>query len=1118
MTYGYLVGTQQGQFSHSEGQFNKTIGDGSHSEGNNNVSLGLYSHTEGESGRAKGEASHTEGQDGLAVGDYSHAENNSQAIGNQAHSEGGQTLASAINSHSEGYISTAGQDVVLVSSYSYPTVTVNAMDLSDYDFNQTIFFDNTATNNPIFGTISNFQYPTILTNNALLAHYFMEDNAPNTIVIDNIGNFNATASFNTSGNTVVGQINNALTFDGITDAVVVSADLGFGAMAFSEFAWIKTTTDVRWIITHDANNGLFGVGTAFGGSHKLNFYDGITWHISTGPDIDDGIWHHVGIVRNEGNYILYVDGVAETFSGNIGLILTGPTYIGKFYNNNASNFEGIIDDVRFYRGQINQTDVDNIYNSGSGTQDEPALIGTTLTHNSTFDVNIDLSIFDIPNLRFVGTQKGFGAHVEGVNNQAFNDGSHAEGQNNLALGISSHVEGDTNVAFGVASHTEGQDSLAIGNQSHAEGNSFAYGENSHAENTSIAFGLNTHSEDGASAVALDSHAEGDSTSGQSFYTAFVSGTTVSVLGNLLAINYQFGVAVFTDNYSSPFFSVERVVSDITFDGSNTVFTIDSPLPVDMRNIVFGGTNPGQYSHAEGHQTQTLGESAHSEGNFTIAFGVNSHSEGNNTLAIGYSSHAEGESYTYGDYSHADGSSIAIGINSSASNESNANAEASHSEGSSLAGQTSYVGNVSGTTVSVMADLTNYNFTSTIFTDNNFAPFFSTGRNVSNVIFNSGTSTTTFDIDFVLPVQDSSDIQFVGTWQGQKSHAEGNSTQTLGVGSHSEGDSTIASGYASHAEGYQSIASGAQSHAEGNGSLAIGESSHAEGFGTVAVGNYSHAEGGFALAIGVGSHSEGQSNAYGELSHAANSSVSLGRNSNAVNASNANAMDSHTEGSSQTGQNQIEANVSGTTVNTNLDVDLTGYDFTNTLFFDNGFTPFFSEMRFVSSVIYASGTGTSFTINSTLPIPDNTNIYFVGTDKGRYSHAEGDLSFASGYASHAQGYDSHAIGNTSFAGGSTTYAYDNNNFAFGDSAETHGDNSIAIGVDVTASGTSSWIFGDSDTVSGGMGLTNSINDSLLMRFAGGVIAASGTDICLTSPDNNKWRLQVSNIGVLSVVPY
>ena len=106
---------------------------------------------------------------------------------------------------------------------------------------------------------------------------------------------------------------------------------------------------------------------------------------------------------------------------------------------------------------------------------------------------------------------GYGAHVEGMNNNALGSCSHSEGYNTQAKANSTHAEGDTTIAFGEASHAEGYNTQANGNQSHAEGSgTIAIGNSAHAEGVStVASGSFSHAEGShTKSIGRDSHSEG----------------------------------------------------------------------------------------------------------------------------------------------------------------------------------------------------------------------------------------------------------------------------------------------------------------------------------------------------------------------------------------------------------------------------------------------------------------------------------------------------------------------------------------------------------------------------------------------------------------------------------
>lgn len=68
-----------------------------------------------------------------------------------------------------------------------------------------------------------------------------------------------------------------------------------------------------------------------------------------------------------------------------------------------------------------------------------------------------------------------------------------------------------------------------------------------------------------------------------------------------------------------------------------------------------GSNIGNYSNAEGYNTQAAGAYSHAEGKGAGAGGIDSHAEGEDTRATGKSSHAEGRDTTAsGNASHAGG--------------------------------------------------------------------------------------------------------------------------------------------------------------------------------------------------------------------------------------------------------------------------------------------------------------------------------------------------------------------------------------------------------------------------------------------------------------------------------
>lgn len=110
-------------YSHSEGYLTQASGKAAHAEGYGTLSgdttsltattdsatdNGLYTHAEGNGSIASGHAAHAEGRDTQATGFCDHAEGQSTvASGSRSHAEGQNTKASNKNSHAEGEGSTA---------------------------------------------------------------------------------------------------------------------------------------------------------------------------------------------------------------------------------------------------------------------------------------------------------------------------------------------------------------------------------------------------------------------------------------------------------------------------------------------------------------------------------------------------------------------------------------------------------------------------------------------------------------------------------------------------------------------------------------------------------------------------------------------------------------------------------------------------------------------------------------------------------------------------------------------------------------------------------------------------------------------------------------------------
>jgi hypothetical protein len=596
----------------------------------------------------------------------------------------------------------------------------------------------------------------------------------------------------------------------------------------------------------------------------------------------------------------------------------------------------------------------------------------------------------------IRTIPGNYSHAEGSGTQAVGNYSHAEGNLTNALGNYSHAEGFDTLTQGSYSHAEGRGTYAQGVSSHAEGqNTTASADYSHTEGyitkTGITTAFTTREGDGVGSglVRIDS-TYGDVTA------YFTPGNYLYLYDNVF--NNTYGYASFlidTVTWNDPETFIQLVDTSVT---TATAYVGD--LAYLKNNGTFGGnkTIPGNYSHAEGFQTQAIGYSSHAEGTETQTVGSNSHAEGAGTQALGISSHAEGATtISKGDYSHAEGSdTVSSGSYSHAEGELTiASGYASHAEGNITKAIGDY-SHAEGDNTQAKGNYSHAEGQETISSGS-----YSHAEGYATIA--SGSYSHAEGARTQATGAASHTEGFYTTASGYASHAEGENTTAIGDYSHAEGRDTISIGIYSHAEGIACIASGSYSHAEGNGTTAIGSWSHTEGLNTITSGSYSHAEGFETIASGSYSHAEGrQTIASGSNSHAEGDlTISSGQSSHAEGFTTIASGDaSHAE----------------------------------------GFTT-------IASGSYSHAEGNTTLALGTYSHAEGQNTRAIGN----FSHAEGDSTTAQGNGSHAEGVVTLALGLNSHAEGLLTSASANYSHAEGQQTQARGEASHAEGLGTVALG-------------------------------------------------------------------
>lgn len=469
------------------------------------------------------------------------------------------------------------------------------------------------------------------------------------------------------------------------------------------------------------------------------------------------------------------------------------------------------------------------------------------------------------------------AHAEGFRTIANGDQSHTEGLDTRTYNSAAHAEGVDTKAYGRGSHTEGLTTTALTNYSHAEGEGTLAGSKGYYWEA-IELQKNDQGKVIGGVIYLTPTQLkkgqfpklGEGKTYDNLIPGYTIGDTIAIVND----NKHYTQAKIT--------SIDH--SKITFDGdigfteikkiidgdaereldeySISVILKPDPVHPDSK-IKAASLKPN--AHVEGVANSATGAGSHAEGGGCLAYGDYSHAEGKYTKAS-YSAHAEGtQTQALGQRSHAEGTETMASGNSSHTEgtrtyATNYNA---HAEGSSSVSAANKQKDLDHLTANELVDIWNQ-------TSNQYYRAFNLA---------AGHSAHSEGIDTLADGQGAHAEGQKTRGQGKYSHAEGKYTIAKGEGAHAEGvggsgnhtsarsDKKVyqytsqASGKAMHVEGNGCEATGKEgNHAEGRFTKAIGEwSCHAEGYLSRATANHAHAEGFDTEAGGQASHAEGRFN-------------------------------------------------------------------------------------------------------------------------------------------------------------------------------------------------------------------------------------------------------------------
>lgn len=265
------------------------------------------------------------------------------------------------------------------------------------------------------------------TSDRLVSYYKFEENAANTSVVDLISAINGTSTTNTQNlHTASGKLSNAFDFDG-TEYIDVTGDARHkiaGDFTFS--CWVQASGVSRRIAGNRANTGTnvgWRLNTDASGFVRLIVDTGASNGDITGTTaVNTGAWFWVVAKRVGSTITIKVNNVQEasgTIAGDAGTG-AGALYIANVPHTagGLTNFDGIIDDVRYYSGATTDAEDTLIYNAGVGTINYANdaltnMIGDSTVTTANFTASDDDLLIE-DDLQVNGTLYGDGSGLTGV--------------------------------------------------------------------------------------------------------------------------------------------------------------------------------------------------------------------------------------------------------------------------------------------------------------------------------------------------------------------------------------------------------------------------------------------------------------------------------------------------------------------------------------------------------------------------------------------------------------------------------------------------------------------------------------------------------------------------------
>lgn len=227
----------------------------------------------------------------------------------------------------------------------------------------------------------------------------LNDNAANTTVTDdgpggNTGALEGGDNTSTVSDNTVKVIDRAFHLNGTDDSVSIDAMVADvkndTAGSISMWVYNDDASDNAYYFSVSDASALYSrfmITCAGDDIVRAQFSDaaGDAQWVWTGPTLSSATWYHIVLVQNGTSPVMYVNGTTSGgslttsvdatywFSDESGVLDVGRIGSLKYNSTEIAFHDGRVDDTRYFKNiGLTQQDVDNIYNKGSGTEDDPA--------------------------------------------------------------------------------------------------------------------------------------------------------------------------------------------------------------------------------------------------------------------------------------------------------------------------------------------------------------------------------------------------------------------------------------------------------------------------------------------------------------------------------------------------------------------------------------------------------------------------------------------------------------------------------------------------------------------------------------------------------------------------